>query len=274
MYFKPTGPLTMGGVLAASWRLYRLSFRYCRLLALPAALPAALLMLTVARWTRALTSVWTDAMLNINVRALYARGIPFARAIGEPALASALLWALLLAAMMVTPLALAAGEPAVGAISALGVATRRLHWIALGVALTLLMTFGGLALLLFPGLFWWGRVQLWLVPVLAERASAPGAIGRSWALTRGHWWRVSTLLCIAVAVVCLGSACGVWIGAALGGLVAPALRAGVAPAWLLATLIGTASLVLTLPYLAAMLVVVYDDLEMHAMLATARMAQR
>jgi hypothetical protein len=85
---------------------------------------------------------------------------------------------------------------------------------------------------------------------------------------------VSTLLSLALALICLGATCGAWIGAALGGLVAPFLRAGLAPAWLLATLIGTATLVPTLPYLAAMLVVLYDDLEMHAMLASARMAQR
>jgi hypothetical protein len=112
------------------------------------------------------------------------------------------------------------------------------------------------------GLYWGGRVPLWLVPVLAEDASATRAIGRSWQLTRGHWWRVSTLLSVALTLVCLGWAAGSWIGSELGS--------HAAPAWLLATLLANASCVFSLPYLAALLVVLYDDLEMHAMLADAR----
>ncbi|HXN10958.1 MAG TPA: hypothetical protein VN859_06920, partial [Steroidobacteraceae bacterium] len=67
-------------------------------------------------------------------------------------------------------------------------------------------------------------------------------------------------------------AAGTWIGAELGGHAAPFLRSEVAPAWLLATLLANASCVFSLPYLAAVLVVLYDDLEMHAMLANARVA--
>jgi hypothetical protein len=210
----------MGGVLAASWRLYRLSFRHCWLLALLAAAQSALLAASLLQPTRALTSVWNDAILNMDLHALHASGIQFARATGGPVIASALLSVLLLAAIMVAPLALAAGAPAVGAISALWLAVRRLPWLVLGSVLTLLLVGGGLVLLLIPGLYWWGRVQLWLVPVLAEGAHAPRAIGRSWELTRGHWWRVSTLVSIPLTVLWLGSASGAWIGAELGDLAA------------------------------------------------------
>ena len=168
---------------------------------------------------------------------------------------------------------MAAGAPAVGAISALWLAVRRLPWLVLGSVLTLLLVGGGLVLLLIPGLYWWGRVQLWLVPVLAEGAHAPRAIGRSWELTRGHWWRVSTLVSIPLTVLWLGSASGAWIGAELGDIAAPMLPAPVASAWMLASLIANATRVFTLPYLAAVLVVVYDDLEVHAMLANARTPQ-
>jgi hypothetical protein len=267
MYFRPTGPLTMGGVLAASWRLYYLSFRHCALLALLAAMQSALLAAWLLQPIGALTALWSEATLNMDLRALHTSGIQFARMTGGPVVASALVSTLLLAAMMVAPLALAAGAPVPGTIRALGFALRRVPWIVLGYALTLLLIGSGLVLLLLPGLYCWGRVQLWLVPVLAEDASATGAIGRSWRLTRGHWWRVSTLLSVALALLWLGSVFGAWIGAELGALAAPLLPAAAAPAWILASLIGNASRVFTLPFLAAMLVVIYDDLEVHALLA-------
>jgi hypothetical protein len=272
MYFKPTGPLTMGGVFTASWRLCRLSFRQCRPLALLAAAQSVLLALWLQQPTRVFTSVWKDALLRLDLPALDASGVQFVRAAGGPVCISVLLCALLLAAMMVPPLALAAGERAVGALQALRAAAYRLHRLVLGSVLTVLLVGSGLVLLLVPGVYWFGRVQLWFVPVLAEDASAPRAIGRSWELTRGHWWRVSTLLSVALALVCVGWAAGAWIGTELGARAAPWLRAGVDPAWLLATLLANASCVVTLPYLCAMLVVLYDDLEMRAMLADARRA--
>jgi hypothetical protein len=270
MYFKPTGPLTMGGVLAASWRLYRVTFRQTWPLALLFALQSTLFALWLLLPTRVLTAVWTDAMLSLDVVALEASALQFVRAARGPAALGILLCTLLIAAMMVAPLALAAGEDVVGAMKALAVAARRLHWIVLGCVLTLLLTVIGLVLLLVPGIYWCGRVQLWLVPVLAEGASAPRAIGRSWELTRAHWWRVSTLLSVALMVIGVGYAGGAWIGAQLGARAAPLLRPDLAPEWTLATLLANAAYVYTLPYLAALLVVVYDDLEMHAMLAGAR----
>jgi hypothetical protein len=274
MYFKPTGPLTMGGVLTASWRLGRVSFRASWPLALLAATQSVVLAAWLHQPTRVLTSVWTEAMLNLDLPALNASGREFVRVAGGPVCIGVLVSALLFAAMMVAPLALAAGERAPGAMKALGVAVRALHWIVLGSALTLLLVGLGLVLLLIPGLYWCGRVQLWLVPVLAEGANASRAIGRSWQLTRGHWWRVSTLLSVALTLVGVVGAAGAWIGAELGGRAAPFLRSDAAPPWVLATLMANASCVLTLPYLAAILVVIYDDLEVHAMLAEARRAVR
>ena len=151
-------------------------------------------------------------------------------------------------------------------------ALRRLPGILLGSALTLLLIGAGLLLLLLPGFYWWARVQLWLVPLLGERASATRAIGRSWELTRDHWWRVSTLLSVAITVVWLGTAAGGWIGAAVGGLAAPFLHSGSSPQWMLGMLIGNATRVFTLPYLAAMLVVLYEDLALRDVLANARSA--
>jgi hypothetical protein len=269
MYFKPTGPLTLGGVLAASWRLCALAFRDCRALALLYALQSALLAAWLLRPVRRFHAVSLDAMSNLDVPALNASALQFARAATVPACVSLLVSTLLFAAMMIAPLARAAGAPTVGPLRALLLVARRAHWIVLGTALTTLMIVGGM-LLLVPGLYWSGRVPMWLVPVLAEDASASRAIGRSWALTRGHWWRVSTLLSVALTLVGLGWAAGTWIGAELGGLAAPLLRTDASAAWLLSTLLANASCVFSLPYAAAVLVVLYDDLEMRAMLANAR----
>jgi hypothetical protein len=271
MYFKPTGPLTPGGVLAASWRLYLHAFRDCRWLALLYALQSALLAAWLLQPVRRFDAVSLDAMSNLDLPALNASALQFARAAAGPACISLLVSAVLFAAMMIAPLAYAAGASRVGPLRALRLAARRVHWILLGTALTTLMVVGGM-LLLVPGLYWSGRVTMWLVPVLAEDASAVRAIGRSWELTRGHWWRVSTLLSVALTLVGLGWAAGSWIGTELGGHAAPLLRPDASPAWLLATLLANASCVFSLPYVAALLVVLYDDLEMHAMLAHARLA--
>jgi hypothetical protein len=266
--------LTAGAVLAASWRLYRASFRHSWALALLAALQSALLATWLLQPARALTAVLDGDLLNLDLQALTASGIQFVRASAGPALVSAFLSTLLFAGMLIAPLALAAGERPVGAASALGVALRRLPGLVLGSILTLLLIGAGLVLLLLPGFYWWARVQLWLVPLLGEGSSAPRAIGRSWELTRAHWWRVSTLLSVALTVVWLGSACGAWIGAALGDLAASSPHSGTSPEWTLAMLTGNATRVFTLPYLAAMLVVLYDDLGVRATLANARTAYR
>jgi hypothetical protein len=276
MYFKPTAPLTTGGVFATTWRLYRVSIRHSWPLALLAALQSALLAAWLLQPTRAFTAAWNDAMLNLDLnldlQALTLSGLQFARASAGPAILSSVVSTLLSASIIVAPLALAQGERPVGASGAFGVALRRLPGILLGSALTLLLIGAGLLLLLLPGFYWWARVQLWLVPLLGERAAAMRAIGRSWELTRDHWWRVSTLLSVAIAVVWLGTAAGGWIGAALGGLAAPVPHSGTSPEWTLGMLIGNATRVFTLPYLAAMLVVLYEDLALRAVLANARSA--
>jgi hypothetical protein len=114
----------------------------------------------------------------------------------------------------------------------------------------------GLILLIIPGI--WLAVKLSMVfPVVVfERRNPFAAIGRSWSLTSGHFWRtLGTLLVVFLITFIAQLVFGGVVGGVLGASDASELTTAV-----VLTLVNLITLALTYPLWAAVTTVLYYDL--------------
>jgi hypothetical protein len=132
----------------------------------------------------------------------------------------------------------------------------RLLPMCIAYLLVVILVVLGLLLLIVPGV--WLAVKLSVVfpAVVFERRDALSAIGRSWTLTGGHWWRTFGALAVIflitfVAQLVLGGVAGGILGAADAGELTTAI---------VLTLVNVLTLALTYPLWAAVTSVVYYDL--------------
>jgi hypothetical protein len=151
-------------------------------------------------------------------------------------------------------IALVLGNPVSVRSALLGVARR--YWTLLGLALLYVVV--SPLFLCLPVLVW--LMVRWAVAVPAALAEGIGpvrALGRSWALTRGHWWRLFGILLIAyLLVAAVQGALGVF--AFPLAIVVPFVPQVVRGAIVLC--VTTAAQVLVLPVLYLCLVLLYFDL--------------
>ena len=122
-----------------------------------------------------------------------------------------------------------------------------LMWIALAIAFTLLVV---------PGI--WLAVA-WSVafPVmLLERIGGTKAMARSFRLVRGQWWKCFGTLLVAWLITLFLGLVGSFIGAALGA----AAGSDSVLAVTIQQIVNVATQVVTLPFFAAVIVVLYVDL--------------
>lgn len=136
-------------------------------------------------------------------------------------------------------------------------ALRRFVPLIVTYILVVLITIPGFILLILPGI--WLSVKLCMAfpAVVFERAGPFKAIGRSWRLTRGNWWRVfGTLVVVFLIALVVNFA----LTAVLGGIAASSDTISEVAFAILATLITLLTYVLTYPLWAAVLTVIYYDL--------------
>jgi hypothetical protein len=106
------------------------------------------------------------------------------------------------------------------------------------------------------------RLQLWMSIVFTENLGGATALGRSWELVKGHWWRVAGIGFVAGVVI--------WIfELAVGAVIAAAVGLlgfhGTSPDLLIRRLqligaIGGLARILTMPLLTAVWLAIYHDL--------------
>jgi hypothetical protein len=87
------------------------------------------------------------------------------------------------------------GATAVGA--GLATALRAFPSALCATVIFLVGTTIGSLFFMVPGIYLWGMWQLFLVVVVVERAGPLHALGRSWLLMTGSWWRITTLITVA-----------------------------------------------------------------------------
>jgi hypothetical protein len=254
MYVPPAAPRDIGGVIDDAIKLYRASFRTCWPLALIASLVSA-----------------------ATVVYLFSR-FPEIASLHNPAqlwqLALTVVSLVLLGAIIGCQNALAAGGEALSVRQALAVGLSRLHWQLLALVLWSLY-FGSVAALLFSPLpvpvkllgvvawavlaiYLWGMLQLWVVALFAEPVGTLRAMGISWRLIGGYWWRAAVILTVGVIIVLIIS----MVFGFLGGLVFVVLRLDPMTLLIGNELISTAERVFVTSMIPALLVALYYDLKL------------
>jgi hypothetical protein len=116
----------------------------------------------------------------------------------------------------------------------------------------------GLILLLVPGFYYLGALCLWQVAIYADDAGAVHSLDVSRKLIRGHWWRSSSILSVALVVVFVSWIMAEW----LAYLVAGVWRAGSADAQMVMLLVTALVDIVVLPMVPASQVALYQDLKL------------
>jgi hypothetical protein len=183
MYQRPSAPRTIGGVLDDSFRLYRESARDWWL---PSLLLAVISAAAAVYLTLRLGVGATPAM----VFSVY-KAPPMLLMLLVRIVVATWLFMTMFAVIMATATneTLSRGEAFRKALrlvpSALG--TGILYGLACVV---------GLILLIVPGLYVMTRLQLWPAALTLGRTNPFDALGSSWQMVKGHWWRTVTILAV------------------------------------------------------------------------------
>jgi hypothetical protein len=212
MYVKPTAPRAIGGVIDDAIKLYRASFRTC----LPIALIGSVITGSVSYYVissfPALESLRDPAQIWEMLKPS-----PLWSWFLLPGLASLLL----LGAIIACQNALAAGTGPLSLWQALAASFGRLHWLLLAVLLWLVFIGSAIGIALIPispasrvlgvlawivlAIYLWGRLQLWMVALFADDVGTLRALGISWGLIEGHWWRAAMILTVGIFIVAVVS---------------------------------------------------------------------
>ena len=210
MYAKPTSPQTIGGVLDDAIKLYRESFRACW----PVAAVAAVIMGAIGIYLElyvlgAVLSGVRSAGNNVQILNAYRQPSVYLLYLADAAVRLAAT-----GAMLIYQNALADGEGTLSMREAIGVMLNRLIPGLLASLVWCVVIMVGFALLLVPGFYFLGALCLWPPCLFIGRAGPLQALQQSRQLVRGHWWRTTTILTVAVILVMvLSSVAGGLVGA-------------------------------------------------------------
>lgn len=259
MYSRPTGPRTIGGVLDDAVRLYRASFSRCWGLALVGGIIGASLGLYATLHLNDLGAGTPARLTTAGAAAAAARLQAMGHSPGLWAsyLLITLSWLVIRAALIARQNAMAMDyEDTIG--SALALALRELPSMIVAAIVWGIMICVGFILLIIPGIWLWGQLQLWLVAMIAEEIGPFKALGRSWSLVERNWWRASTTVGVAIVIIWVLSLLD-GVGTGLGVYF---FRADPAVALVVGQLVAVLISMLTMPMLTAVLVAIYHDLRL------------
>jgi hypothetical protein len=211
MYVRPSAPLSIGDVIDDAIRLYRSSFSRCWV-------PAFVFALILTAQQIALALLMPDLGMHGGRTALEALDSLLSPTFAAVDLLSALLGLVCYGALLSQQFAVARGDEPVSVARAFAMGGRRLPGMVLATVLDLAAIVVGLCALVVPGVYLWGRLQLWMAVMFGENAAALEALKGSWRLTRGRWWHASTIFTVAVTMMIVFSLAIGLIGAVVAGL--------------------------------------------------------
>jgi hypothetical protein len=121
-------------------------------------------------------------------------------------------------------------------------------WIVVGI---------GFLIFFIPGIFLGVKWCVTFPAIVSERAGPFSAMGRSWELTRGHWWRTFGTLLVLVLISAV-----LWflVVAGLGGLIASDENMSEVTYAVLSTALTIILLAVLYPLVASIITVIYYDL--------------
>jgi hypothetical protein len=265
MYIQPTSPRDIGGVIDDAIKLYRASFRTCWVLALIASVVSAATVVYLFSRFPAIASLRNPAQLLELIKS---------PSIWTWYLALSIASLVLLGGIIACQNALAAGTSPLTVGQALAAAFARLHWQLFAIVLWLLYfaligvllvgpmplpvkLLGVVAWLVFA-IYLWGMLQLWTVALFAEPVGTLRAMGISWTLVRGHWWRAGIILTVGIIIVLVISL----VFSFAGGLVLVMFRLDPMSLLIGNSLVSAVERVFVTSMIPALLVAMYYDLKL------------
>ncbi len=256
MYQKPTVPQSIGGVLDDTLQLYKASFASCWV-------PALLTALAAGAFGFFLVAPLTTGLPQANpLLALMNRYQNLGPAYNLGNIAVTVV-TLLFNGMMIANIAAVSRAETPDFGTALSLSLRRLLAMIGASILFGLAVGAGFVLLIIPGIYVAVRLMLFLVPLVVESQGPATALGTSWRLIGGNWWRalvvVSVLFVILFVLELLLEALTGGVGWFIGGRPTDAAHL-IAKASLGTLAIGAVVRVFTAPLICAMGVALYQDL--------------
>lgn len=250
MSMMSTGPRSIGGVLDDAIRLYRGSLAAC--------LPIAFIGLLVA----------TPPALWVALRAQSLAATGDATSV-LAVFSSPLVWLLYLVTILAYTATYGALIHQIDAIAhgqrltlsqAFGVGLQRLPAL-LGVSILFgLAVLVGTLLLVIPGIWLWGLLQLAFVAVVVERKGVFESFGTSRRLVLGNWWRTNVVVFVAfvimiVLLMVIAGIAGVLLGMAGGDPASTGSQ-------LVQQLISAVLNLFTMSFFPCVLLAVFNDLKL------------
>ncbi len=193
-YELPSAPLSIGGVLDSAIRLYRCAMRRCWALSL---LYSALIGGSAVFWLQLLPKAGAPGTTDPK-QAL--------ALLTSPVMIGGFLLVMLIGAVFYGALVkavsvIARGEEPLSLGSAVAAGLRRVPGMLLGIVLTSLAIVLGCVLLIIPGVYLFGKFQLWMTAMFMDDASALESLKASWRLTRKRWWRGAAIVTVALILL-------------------------------------------------------------------------
>lgn len=265
MYTRPAAPRLIGSVLDDAIRLYRASFSRVWMISLGGAvLMAAASIYINLRSLRDSAALFAAAgpAIGGNMAPLMAAAARLQRIAHTPGqdlayVAMGLIWLLVRAAIVRRQDAVASGrEDSVA--EALGFALRHLPQLIVGGIVFCVAVFVGFMLLIAPGIWLWGYLQLWLIVLCVEGLGPFAVLGRSWRLIERNWWRTSTTVGVAWIIILVISLADSVLIATFAGF----LRSDPMVVILSSQVLGVILSVFTTPMLTVAMLEIYYDLKL------------
>lgn len=227
MYVTPSGPQSIGGVIDDAIRLYRHSFSRCWLLAFLPALAFAVWEIGMTHYLPMYGSSYSPA-----AQIAFAKQHPLPGVVILFVLVASLISLSFQGALAAQQAAVARHDDSFTLGRALAAGILRLPTFILSLILLYLLMIGvmlavalvvalplglllgalhvmtraiapaGFALVIFIAILaLMGRMQLFMVAIYVDRAGPLASLKSSWRLTKGHWWRATTILATAMIML-------------------------------------------------------------------------
>lgn len=248
-YTPQLRPLSMGEVLDAGFRLFRHRFGALMVCALVPIVPLTILsMIIVASTDPTAFDVDTSATSSDDGSVLIGDLLDRLLTGAAAALAIAACFKVISSAYL--------GERT-GAGESLRYGLTRLFPLMVAYVVLSILIPIGLILLLIPGIFLAVKWSLTYAAIVGERAGPFRGMGRSWELTKGHWWRIfGTLIVVALLALVLTVA----LLAAIGAAAAASDSISDTTFAVVLTIATIIVLAIIYPLIAAIITVLYYDL--------------
>jgi hypothetical protein len=252
-YELPSAPLSIGGVLDNAIRLYRFAIPRCWALSLVySALIGGFTLFLVLLLPQPGTAGSTDPKQALAL-------------LTSPAMIGGFFVILVVGlgfygALVKAESVLARGEEPLSVGAAIAAGLRRVPGMLLCVVLSSLAIMVGLVALLIPGIYLFGKLQLWIVAMFMDDAGAVESLKTSWRLTRKRWWRGTTIMTVALILLYVFAlACGL-----ISGAISVLAHLSITQRMILNQVFSCLSNLIVFPLLVSVFIVMYHDFKLRS----------